>query len=167
MDNVDKNAKIIGFLNEALKNEFSAIQQYWLHGLTLKHWGFNKIGNLFIKEAIEEREHVNLFTRRILQLNGYPIFDAINKVSMGDNIVEMLNLNLAFEQDTIIKYRHFITEITKHDDYTTVDVLTDVLREEEGHREWLQSQLRIIAEIGVAQYLAENLNSDDDDEDDD
>ncbi len=159
MDSVDKNSKIIGLLNDALKAEFSAIQQYWLHGLTLKHWGFHKIGQLFIDESVEERAHVNKIAKRILQLGGYPKFDAIDKVSIGEDIVEMLNYNLTFEQNTIIQYRNSIHEISSQHDYTTADMLTDILIEEEGHKEWLQSQLRIIAEIGVAQYLVENMHS--------
>lgn len=158
MDNVEKNAKIIGFLNDALKSEFSAIQQYWLHGLTLKHWGFHKIGQLFIDESIEERDHVSKIAKRILQLGGYPIFDVIDKVSMGEDVVEMLKFNLNFEQNTILQYRNSINEIAAQHDYTTADMLTEILSEEEGHKEWLQSQLRIIAEIGVAQYLVENMH---------
>jgi bacterioferritin len=159
MDNVEKNSKIIGFLNNALKSEFSAIQQYWLHGLTLKHWGFHKIGQLFVDESIEERAHVNRIAKRILQLGGYPIFDAVDKVSMGESVVEMLQFNLNFEQNTILQYRNAIHEITEYNDFTTADMLTEILSEEEGHKEWLQSQLRIIAEIGVAQYLVENMHA--------
>ena len=139
MDNVDKNP-------------------YWLHGLTLKHWGFHKIGQKFIDESIEERDHVNKLAKRILQLGGYPKFDEIDKVSTGDGIVDMLNLNLAFEQNAILQYRNTINEISMLHDYTSADLMTHILSEEESHKEWLQSQLRIIAEIGVAQYLVENMH---------
>jgi bacterioferritin len=158
MDIVNQNSKIIEFLNDALKSEFSAIQQYWVHGLTLKHWGFHKIGQKFIDESIEERDHVNKIARRILQLGGVPKFDDILKISTFKDVVEMLNLNLTFEQDAILQYRNTINELSILFDYTSADMLTQILIDEENHREWLQSQLRIIAEIGVAQYLVENMD---------
>ncbi len=158
MNNIDNNPKVIGLLNEILKSEFSTIQQYWLHGLTLKHWGFHKIGDLFLEESVEERAHVEKIAKRILQLGGYPKFDAIDAVTLGDNIVEMLNSNLEFEKKIIAQYRNAINEISAQHDYATAEIITQILVEEESHKEWLQSQIRIIAEIGVSQYLVENMH---------
>ena len=148
------NEKIIKLLNDVLRNEFITINQYWLYGLTLNHQSLAKLGKIFLKESIEERSHVEKISQRIFQLGGNPIFNINESLPIAKNVMEMLKSGLQLEETIIKNYQEIIAQIEDMHDFTSVDLLSEILKEEELHKEWLSSQLRLLEKLGEPLYLS-------------
>jgi bacterioferritin len=151
--------KVIKELNVLLKMEFVGIRQYWLNGLTLKFDGIEKLAKEFLEEASETGEavHVELIANRILTLGGKLECDAIDeKCNAIRDIEGMLNSSLELEKNAIKKLKEVIHLANNGDDFTTADMLTTILKDEEDHKKWIEQQLSLIEKMGIQNYIACN-----------
>ena len=146
--------KIIELLNDILKGEFITVNQYWLYGLTLNHQSLGKLGKIFIEESTEEREHVEKLSKRILQLGGVPDFRGPTDIDTTPDVERMFEVGIVLEETIINKYQQAIAQLEDMHDYASVEILSGILKDEEGHREWLQAQLELLKRIGLQLYLS-------------
>ena len=152
------NAQVLKRLNLALKGELTAINQYFLHARMLDDWGMTKIGKHEYNESIEEMKHADLLIQRILLLEGLPNLQELGKLYIGENIEEVLKGDLKLEQEGIANYREGIKDCEAAQDYVTRDLFIQILKDEEGHEDHLNTQLKMIELMGVQKYI--QLNSD-------
>ena len=147
------DADVIKFLNKALKNELTAINQYFLHSRMLKDWGISKLAEKEYKESIEEMEHADDLIERILFLQGLPNLQDLGKLRIGENVEEILDCDLALEHDAIPLLRDGIEHCEKVRDYVSRDLLDHILKNEEEHVDWLETQKEQIAQMGLQNYI--------------
>ena len=145
--------KVISFLNAALKNELTAISQYFLHSRMMKDMGFEELGNKEYEESIDEMKHADQLVERILFLEGLPNLQDLGKLRIGENIPEMLQCDLDLECDAIPLLREGIAYCESCQDYISRDLLQHILESEEEHVDWLETQLGLIEKVGVENYL--------------
>lgn len=151
--------KIIACLNDILTGELTAINQYFLHAKMCKNWGFLKIGEKVYKESIDEMKHASLLTDRILFLEGLPNLQKLGKLRIGENVKEQLESDLALEMEAIPRLRKAIELCWEASDHGTRDLLEKILVSEEEHTDWLETQLSVINDIGVQNYLSQQIES--------
>ena len=144
---------VIKLLNAQLTNELSAINQYFLHARMYKHWGLSKIAKKEYDESIGEMKHADKLIDRILMLNGLPNLQALHKLMIGENTPEMLNSDLKLEQAAQLTVKEGIAVSEKVGDYVSRDLLKDILEDTEEHIDWLETQLDLIQQIGLPNYL--------------
>ena len=145
--------RVIELLNEALKAELTAINQYWLHYRMLDNWGFKKLAEYERHESIDEMKHADKFSERILFLDGLPNFQALDRLRIGENVEEVLKADLAAEHEAVEMYRNAVAECESLRDYVTRDLFAEVLRDEEGHVDFLETQFEMIKQMGLPNYL--------------
>ena len=150
--------KVIQFLNKALANELTAINQYFLHARMYKNWGLVKLGDHEYHESIDEMKHADKLIERILFLEGLPNLQALNKLMIGENPTEMLECDLKLELDAIPQLRDAIAYCESVADYVTRELLEDILESEEEHVDWLETQLGLIKQVGVENYLQSQMS---------
>jgi len=149
--------KILQFLNQALTNELTAINQYFLHAKIYENWGLNKIAKHEYEESIDEMKHAEKLTDRILFLEGLPNLQDIGKLMIGENVREILACDLKLEQLAIPLLRDGITYAESIKDFVTRDLFSDILDSEEEHLDWLETQLELIDKIGEQNYLQSQI----------
>lgn len=149
--------RIIDSLNEILTGELTAINQYFLHARMCKNWGFQKIGEKIYKESIDEMKHASILTDRILFLEGLPNLQKLGKLRIGENVLEQLESDLALEMDAIPRLRKAIELCWEISDHGTRDLLEKILVSEEEHTDWLETQLSIVKDIGIQNYLTQQI----------
>ena len=147
------DVKVIEFLNKALTNELTAINQYWLHYRVLKNWGLDKLAEYERHESIDEMKHADTLADRILFLEGLPNFQAIHKLNVGETVEEILKADLAMEQDAIPLLREAIKHCESVADYVSREVLERILESEEEHVDFLETQFEMIARMGLQNYV--------------
>ena len=145
--------KVIELLNEALKAELTAINQYWLHYRMLDNWGVKKLAEYERHESIDEMKHADRFADRILFLDGFPNFQALDALRIGENVEEILKADLAAELEAVEMYRNAVTECEALKDYVSRDLFAEVLRDEEGHVDFLEKQFDMIRQMGIQNYV--------------
>ena len=145
--------KVIDYLNKALTNELTAINQYWLHYRVLKNWGLDKLAEYERHESIDEMKHADTLADRILFLEGLPNFQAIHKLNVGETVEEILKADLAMEQDAIPLLREAIKHCESVADYVSREVLERILESEEEHVDFLETQFEMIARMGLQNYV--------------
>lgn len=145
--------KVIEFLNKALTNELTAINQYWLHYRVLDDWGVTKLAEYERKESIEEMEHADKLAERVLFLNGLPNFQAIHNLRVGETVEEILKADLALEEDAIPLLREAAEYSQEVRDFVSGQLFEDILRNEEEHVDWLETQLDMIDKMGLQNYV--------------
>ena len=153
------DAKVIEFLNKALTNELTAVNQYWLHYRMLDNWGVTKLAEFERHESIDEMKHADKLADRILFLDGLPNFQAIGKLKIGENVEEILKADLALEEEAIPLLRDAIAHCETVRDYVSRDLFTEILDNEEEHVDHLEKQFDQIARMGIENYIQLNANS--------
>jgi bacterioferritin len=151
------DAKLVDYLNKALKNELTAVNQYFLHARLLEHWGFVKLGQKEYEESIDEMKHADGLLQRILHLEGLPNLQDLGKLQVGETVEELLRGDLALEHIAHPLYREAIAYCESCGDYVTRDLLAAILASEEEHIGWLEMQLGLIERLGLANYLQAQL----------
>lgn len=145
--------KVIEFLNIALTNELTAINQYFLHSRILMDWGHTKLGKKAYEESIEEMQHADVLIQRILFLEGLPQMQELNKLQIGEDVKEMLECDLRIEHKAVPDLREAIEYCEKVRDYVSRDIFQKILEDEEHHIDWIETQLNLIDQLGLQNYL--------------
>ena len=145
--------KVIEYLNKALTNELTAINQYWLHYRVLKNWGLNKLAEYERHESIDEMKHADTLADRILFLEGLPNFQALHKLNVGETVEEILRADLAMEQEAIPLLREAIRHCESVADYVSREIFERILESEEEHVDFLETQFEMIARMGLQNYV--------------
>ncbi|GAB5470352.1 MAG: bacterioferritin [Rhodospirillales bacterium] len=144
---------VIAHLNTILKNELTAINQYFLHSRMLRDWGVTKLGDYEYGESIDEMKHADSLIERILFLEGLPNLQDLGKLRIGENVQEILTCDLALEMDAIPDLRAAIKQAESVEDYVSRALLRDILESEEEHVDFLETQLTQIESIGIQNYI--------------
>lgn len=147
------DVKVIEYLNQVLKNELVAINQYFLHARMYKNWGLEKLNQFEYEESIDEMKHADMLIERILFLEGLPNLQDIGKLYIGQNIKEMLQCDLRLEYEAIPDLKEAIAYSDSINDYVSCDLFTQILQSEEEHVEWLETQLKLLDKVGEQNYL--------------
>ena len=145
--------KVIEFLNQALKNELTAINQYFLHSRMLRDWGVSELAQKEYKESIEEMEHADWLIERILFLEGLPNLQDLGKLFIGETVQEILDCDLKTEQLAVPVLRDGIQYCEQVRDYGSRDLLNKILHNEEEHIDYLETQFDLISQIGIQNYI--------------
>lgn len=147
------DAKVIEFLNEALKNELTAVNQYWLHYRLFDHWGVRKLAAFERHESIDEMKHADMLSERILFLDGLPNFQLLGRLRIGETVEEVLKADLALEMEALPLLRDAIEHSEKVRDYVSRDLFRRILDSEEEHVDTLERQFEMIARMGIENYV--------------
>ena len=151
------DAKVIDYLNKALRHELTAINQYWLHYRILDNWGLLEMAKVWRKESIEEMEHADKFTARILFLEGFPNMQVLDPLRIGQNVKEILECDLAAEHSARALYQEAATYCHGAKDYVTRDMFEKVMKDEEDHIDFLETQLDLIKRVGLELYTQKHM----------
>ena len=145
--------KVIDFLNEALKNELTAINQYWLHYRMLDNWGVARLAHFEREESIDEMKHADKLADRILFLGGLPNFQLLGRLRVGETVEEILKADLAIEEEAIPLLKDAIAHCEGVRDYVSRDLFSDILESEEHHVDELEKQFEMIERMGIENYI--------------
>ena len=151
------NAKVIDKINFLLADELTAVSQYMVHSEMCANWGYNKLAEAIEKRAIEEMKHAEKHIARILFLEGQPIVSNLNPMHIGPDVLTILKNDHAAEEGAILEYNKGIQLCTQEGDNGTREILEDILGDEEAHIDWIEAQLDQIAQMGIQNYLVEQL----------
>jgi bacterioferritin len=147
------DAKVIEFLNEALKNELTAINQYWLHYRVLDNWGVAKLAEFERHESIDEMKHADKLAERILFLEGLPNFQMIGRLKVGETVEEIIQADIALEHEAIPLLRDAVAYCESVRDYVSRDLFAYILSSEEDHLDELEKQVDMIERMGLENYV--------------
>ena len=147
------DAKVIEILNVALKNELTAINQYFLHYRLLDHWGVERLAKFEYGESIDEMKHADKLAERILFLDGLPNFQLLGRLRIGESVEEVLKADLALEEEALPPLREGIVHCESVRDFVTRDLLKDILSNEEDHIDTLERQFDMIRQMGLENYI--------------
>lgn len=151
--------QVIDFLNKALLNELTAINQYWLHYRMLEHWGVKKLADYERHESIDEMKHADTLSERILFLDGLPNFQALGKLRIGESVEEILKADLALEYDALPLLKEAIAHCEAVRDYISREIFKRILESEEEHVDFLEKQFDLIKLMGIQNYIQINSPS--------
>lgn len=145
--------KVIEFLNQALTNELTAINQYWLHYRVLADWGVTRLAEYERHESIDEMKHADVLAERILFLDGLPNFQAIHRLKVGETVEEILRADLAVELEAIPLLKDAIAYCESVRDFTSREIFERILESEEDHVDFLETQFEMIERMGLPNYV--------------
>ncbi|MGD9878729.1 MAG: bacterioferritin [Reyranella sp.] len=147
------NPQIIAELNKLLKNELTAINQYFLHARMLNHWGFDRLGKKIYDESIGEMKHADKLIERILVLEGLPNLQDLGKIGVGETTVECLKADLKLEQAARTALVAAVTHCESAKDYVSREIVVDILEDAEEHIDFLETELSLVDKVGEQNYL--------------
>ncbi|WP_338467071.1 bacterioferritin [Novosphingobium sp. ZN18A2] len=150
------DSAVIDFLNKALLNELTAINQYWLHYRMLDNWGVKKLAEFERHESIDEMKHADMLADRILFLEGLPNFQAIGRLKIGEGVEEIVRADLALEHEAIPLLKEAIAHCEAVRDYVSREIFERILESEEEHVDTLEKQLDMIERMGIQNYVQMN-----------
>ena len=150
--------EIIELLNEVLTYELTAVNQYFAHAKLQEHWGFGRLAARSRDESMEEMRHAEAAIERILYLEGVPNLQRLGSVRVGETVPEQLRADLDLELEALALYRRGIVLAERLEDHGTRELVVGLLRDEEQHADWLETQLALIASLGEAKYLSQQLH---------
>lgn len=150
--------KVIEWLNRQLKNELTAINQYFLHARIFGHWGMPGLEKIEYKESIGEMKHADRLMQRILLLDGLPNLQDLGKLNIGETTEEILNSDLALERAAVDTVRSGIAHCESVNDYVSREILVDILEDSEKHVDFLETQLELIGQVGLQNYQQTFMN---------
>ncbi len=145
--------KVIDLLNEALKNELTAINQYWLHYRMLDNWGVAKLAEFERTESIDEMKHADQLAERIFFLDGLPNFQLLGRLKIGESVEEILKADLELEHEAIPMLKEAIAYCESVKDYVSRDLFASILQSEEHHLDVLEQQFDLIERMGIENYI--------------
>jgi bacterioferritin len=149
--------KVIEYLNRALRSELTAINQYWLHYRFLQNWGLLDMAKVWRKESIEEMKHADRITDRIIFLDGFPNMQVLDPLRIGQNVKEIIDCDLAAEHSARSLYQEAATHCHSVQDYVTRDLFEGLMKDEEHHIDFLETQLDLIGRIGLELYTQKHV----------
>jgi bacterioferritin len=153
------DAKVIEYLNKGLRSELTAINQYWLHFRQLNHWGYKDLAKKWREESIEEMHHADRFVDRILFLDGFPNLQVLDPLRIGQTVKEILECDLAAEHGARELYQEAATYCHSVKDYVSRDLFEDLMKDEEGHIDFLETQLDLVKQIGLELYAQKHVGN--------
>jgi bacterioferritin len=156
------DAKIIALLNQVLKAELTAINQYFLHAEMCENWGYERLAKLIRKESIEEMTHAEKLMERILYLDGAPNMTDYFKINIGQSVEQQFKNDVQLEYDAVKRLNDGIQLANEKNDAGSRELLEKILSDEEHHIDWLEGQLHAIGEMGIQNYLAQQLKKEED-----
>ena len=145
--------RVIELLNEALKAELTAINQYWLHYRMLDNWGVKKLADYERHESIDEMKHADRLSERVLFLDGLPNLQALGRLRIGENVEEILRADLEAELEGAQLYRELVAHAESVRDYVTRDLAREILADEEKHIDFIETQFEMIGRMGLQNYI--------------
>jgi bacterioferritin len=144
---------VIQRLNEVLTNELTSVNQYFLHARMLENWGFRRLGKIVYDESIGEMRHADKLIKRILFLDGLPNLQDLNKLAVGETVLEALNADLALEYSGRTALVAGVAQFEAAQDFISREILVDILADTEEHIDFLETQLKLAAALGEPNYL--------------
>jgi bacterioferritin len=151
------DAKVIEHLNKALRHELTAVNQYWLHYRLLNNWGLLDMAKVWRKESIEEMQHADRITDRIIFLDGFPNMQVLDPLRIGQDVREIIECDLAAEMSARDLYQEAATHCHGVKDYVTRDLFEGLMKDEEHHIDFLETQLDLIKRIGLELYTQSHV----------
>ncbi|UVO54490.1 bacterioferritin [Sphingomonas sp. SUN039] len=145
--------KVIEHLNIALRNELTAVNQYWLHYRLLDNWGVARLAEFERHESIDEMKHADKLAERILFLNGLPNFQLLGRLRVGESVEEVLKADLALEEEALPPLREAIVHCESVRDFVSRDLFAEILESEEEHVDTLEKQFDMIRQMGIENYI--------------
>ena len=154
--------KVIEYLNKGLRSELTAISQYWVHYRLLDNWGFKALAKKWRQESIDEMRHADKFTVRIIFLEGFPNMQVLDPLHIGQSVKEVLECDLQAEIDARTLYQEGATHCQAVKDYVSRDLFEELMKDEEGHIDFLETQLDLVEKLGVQLYTQHHIGELDD-----
>ena len=151
------NQKVIAALSEALKAELTAINQYFCHAEMCENWGYHNLGKITKGHSIGEMKHAEALMERILFLEGMPNMTDMDKLRIGKTVPQQIENDLALEKGAVVSYNEAVETCRKAGDNATADFLTVILKDEEQHVDFLETQLTLIDQLGLQNYLVQHM----------
>ncbi|WP_438275257.1 bacterioferritin [Nitrobacter sp.] len=149
--------KVVDYLNKALRHELTAINQYWLHYRLLDNWGIKDLAKKWRAESIEEMEHADKLIDRIIFLDGFPNLQVLDPLHIGQNVGEVMDCDLKAEYSARALYEEAATHCHSVKDYVTRDLFESLMKDEESHIDFLETQIDLIKKIGVELYSQKHI----------
>jgi len=147
------DVRVIELLNEALRNELTAVNQYWLHYRMLDHWGIARLAEYERHESIDEMKHADQLSERILFLDGLPNFQALGRLRIGESVEEILRADLELEREALVQLKEAIAHCESVRDYVSRDLFAHILANEEEHVDTIGKQFDMIERMGIQNYV--------------
>ncbi|MGB9429536.1 MAG: bacterioferritin [Gammaproteobacteria bacterium] len=151
------DTRVIQFLNKALKNELTAINQYFLHARMYKNWGLKDLDEHEYKESVSEMKHADRLIERTLFLEGLPNLQELGKLYIGEHVKEIIECDLKLEMEAAPLLREAIAYCESKSDYISRELFEDILESEEDHIDWLETQLELIQRVGIENYTQKKI----------
>jgi bacterioferritin len=155
---------VIDYLNKGLRHELTAINQYWLHYRLLDNWGYRELAKQWRKESIEEMQHPDKLVARIIFLDGFPNMQVLDPLHIGQNVKEVLDCDLAAEMSARALYEEAATHCHGVRDYVSRDLFEQLMHDEEDHIDFLETQLDLVAKLGLELYAQRHIGKLEDDD---